>query len=82
VIVSKADRAQFRDQLTRRRGRPRVYEGTVERVMIRIPAPLYDRLDRAARTRDLSVPDVIRHLLTARLEALEDRGPAGGFSAT
>lgn len=57
-----------------RRGRPRLFEGEVERVRVRLPAPLYDALDRQAKQTDRSVPDVIRQLLLDRLPADEFRG--------
>lgn len=58
----------------RRRGRPRLFEGEVERVRVRIPVSLYDALDRQARRTDRSVPDIIRELLLDRLPVDEFRG--------
>lgn len=55
----------------RPRGRPRVCAGAVQRVDIRLPAPLYDALDRHARQADSSVPDVIRRVLTRNLPSLD-----------
>lgn len=49
---------------TVKRGRPPIAEQSV-RVSVRIPVETYDRLDRIARQRDASVPDVIRQRISA-----------------
>ena len=51
-----------------RRGRPRLFEGPAVRVSVRLPAPVYDALDRAARRNDASVPDAIRRLLERQFQ--------------
>lgn len=45
----------------KRRGRPPVSAQSV-RVSVRLPAETYDQLDRIARSRETSVPDVIRRI--------------------
>ncbi len=56
----------------KRRGRPPIAAESV-RVSVRIPVETYDRLDRIARTRDLSVPDVIRRSISASNKTLAQR---------
>jgi predicted DNA-binding ribbon-helix-helix protein len=56
-----------------RRGRPRLFDGPGARVSVRLPAPVYDALDRAARRNDASVPDVIRRLLERQFQKATDR---------
>lgn len=51
----------------RRRGRRPLFDGPVQPVKVILPGPVYDRLDRAARQRNESVPDVIRRLLLPRV---------------
>lgn len=54
-------------------GRPRLFDGPGARVSIRIPAPVYDAIDRAARRHDASVPDMIRRILERQLRRLPDQ---------
>ena len=56
-----------RPGLIRRRGRPRLFEGETARVVVQLPTPVYDALDRTARQSDRSVPDVIRQLVVTHL---------------
>jgi hypothetical protein len=59
-----------------RRGRPPIAAQSV-RVSLRIPVETYDRLDRIARRRDTSVPDVIRRKISA-----QENPPVNGITDT
>ena len=67
IRSSDLDDRAVRPGWIRRRGRPRLFEGATARVVVQLPAPVYDVLDRTARQSDRSVPDVIRQLVVTHL---------------